>query len=206
MRARALFAGLVTISTVVIAGPASAKASIAGANITGPGLGGGLRIEAPGHGGGLWESGIDVAGGLDDARPNSVEELGLTRGDLGPRYLVSYRFEGWDDPIRQDLYPYAKSGPVTYTPPGQELTVGIRMQIVSGWYRSSPGFLRYLNDQGLPETNPAASTATGEPAPDPAPRTAPWALIVMALVTLAALSLAAPAVRRRVLARSRVNR
>ena len=62
MRARVLFAGLVAISTVVIAGPASAKADIAEANITGPGLEGGLRIEAPDTEG-LWESGIDVAGG-----------------------------------------------------------------------------------------------------------------------------------------------
>ena len=36
MRARVLFAGLVAISTVVIARPASAKADIAEANITGP--------------------------------------------------------------------------------------------------------------------------------------------------------------------------
>jgi hypothetical protein len=48
MRARMPFAGLVAISTVVIAGPASAKVDeITEANITGPGLGGGLRIEAP---------------------------------------------------------------------------------------------------------------------------------------------------------------
>jgi hypothetical protein len=69
MRAGRLFAGLVTISTVVIAGPASAKASIAEANITGPGLGSGLRIEAPDTEG-QWESGIDVAGGLDDTGPS----------------------------------------------------------------------------------------------------------------------------------------
>jgi hypothetical protein len=47
MRARVLFAGLVAISTVAIAGPASAKVSLAEANIAGPGLGGGMRIEAP---------------------------------------------------------------------------------------------------------------------------------------------------------------
>lgn len=84
MRARVLFAGLVAISTVVIAGPASAKASIAEANITGPGLGGGLRIEAP-DSEGLWESGIDVVGGLDDTRADSVESWdGLPR-IWGPR-------------------------------------------------------------------------------------------------------------------------
>jgi hypothetical protein len=114
MRARLLCAGLVAISIVVIAGPAWAKASIAGANITGPGLGGGLRIEAPDTVG-LWESGIHVVGGLDDTRAHSVEELGPTPADLGPRYLVTYRFDFSDVLIRQDLYPYAKAGPVTYT-------------------------------------------------------------------------------------------
>ncbi len=43
------------------------------------------RIEAPDTEV-LWESGMDVAGGLDDARADSVEELGLTPADLGPRY------------------------------------------------------------------------------------------------------------------------
>jgi hypothetical protein len=207
MRARVLFVGLVAISTVAIAGPASAKASIAEANITGPGLGGGLRIEAPDTQG-LWESGIDVVGGLDDTRSDSVEELGLTPADLGPRYLVTYRFEFSDDLIRQDLYPYAKAGPVTYTPPGQEPTVGVNMPITAGWYQSSLGFFQYLVDHGLSETNPVAAVATRKPAPDTASaaQTAPWAGIVVVLVGLAALSLAALAVRRRVLAGGRFNR
>ncbi|HEV8681229.1 MAG TPA: hypothetical protein VGS09_00425 [Actinomycetota bacterium] len=207
MRARVLFAGLVAISTVVTAGPASAKASVAEANITGPGLGGGLRIEAPDTEG-LWESGIDVAGGLDDTRADSVEELGRTPADLGPRYLVTYRFDFSDVLIRQDLYPYAKGGPVTYTPPGQELTAGVNMPITAGWYQSSLGFFHYLVKHGLPETNPVASVATRERAPDTAPgaQTAPWAGIVVVLVGLAALSLAAVAVRRRVLVGGRVNR
>lgn len=206
MRARVLFAGLVAISTVVIARPASAKADIAEANITGPGLGGGIRIEAPDTEG-LWESGIDVVGGLDNARADSVEELGLSPADLGPRYLVTYRFYG-DDLIRQELYPYVKGGPVTYTPPGQEVTAGISMRITAGWYQSSLGFFQYLVDHGLPERNPVASVATGEAAPDAAPEahTAPWTRIVVVLVGLAALSLATLAVRRRVLAGGRVNR
>jgi len=206
MRARVLFAGLVAISTVVIARPASAKADIAEANITGPGLGGGIQIEAPDTEG-LWESGIDVVGGLDDTRADSVEGLGLSPADLGPRYLVTYRFYG-DDLIRQELYSYAKGGPITYTPPGQEVTAGISMQITAGWYQSSLGFFQYLVDHGLPERNPVASVATGEAAPDTAPdaQTAPWTRIVVVLVGLAALSLATLAVRRRVRAVGRVNR
>jgi hypothetical protein len=204
MRARVLVAGLVAISIVIIAGPASAKADITEANIIGPGLEGGLRIEAPDTAG-LWESGIDVAGGLDDTRADSVEELGLRPADLGPKYLVTYRFDlgrgSSDDLIRQDLYPYAKGGPVTCTPPGQELNVGINMSITAGWYQSSLGFFHYLVDHGLPERNPIALVATREPPqiPHQGPRTAPWAGIVVVLMGLG-LSLTALAVRRRVLA------
>ncbi len=201
MRARVVFAGLVAIPTVVIAGPASAKASIAEANITGPGLGGRLRIEAPDTEG-LWESGIDVAGGLDDTRADSVEALGKTPADLGPRYLVTYRFHFSDVLIRQDLYPYAKGGAVTYTPPGQELSAGVNMPITAGWYQSSLGFFHYLVKRGLPETNPVVSVPIRQRAPDTAPggETAPWAGIVVVLLGVAALSLAALALRRRVLA------
>lgn len=191
-----LFAGLVAISTVIIAGPASAKADIAEANIAGPGLEGGIRIEAPDTEG-LWESGIDVVGGLDDTRADSVEELGLSPGDRWPRYLVTYHFYG-DDLIRQELYPYAKGGPVTYTPPGQEVTAGVSMQITAGWYQGSLGFFQYLVDHGLPEENAIASASNSDAARDTAPetRTVPWTRILVVLVVLAALSLATLAVRR----------
>ena len=201
MRARGLFAALVAISTVVIAGPASAKAFIVGANISGPGLGGGLKIEGPDTEG-LWESGIDVSGGLDDTRADEVEELRLTPADLGPRYLVTYRFGlgsgSSDELIRQNLYPYAKGGPVMYTRPSQELAGESNMLITAGWYQSSLGFFHYLVDHGLPGREPVAPVAAREPAPGA--RTPPWAGIVMALVGLTALFLAALAVRRRVLA------
>lgn len=186
MRARVLFAGLVALSIVVIAGPASAKAYIAEANIAGPGLSVRIRIDAPDTKN-LWDSGIDVVGGLDDTRANSVEELGLSPRDLGPRYTITYRFHG-DDLIRQELYPHSKGGPATYTPPGQEVTVGTKMAITHGWYQSSPGFLRYLVDQGLPERNPVI-VATGGSAPPMAQEaaTAPWTGMMVLLVVFAAL-------------------
>jgi hypothetical protein len=194
MKARVLIAGLVVISTMLTAESASAKVSIAGARISGPGLGGVMRIKAPDTEG-LWEAGIDFRSGMDDTRADSVRELGLTRADLGSRYVATYRFEFSDDPIRQDLYPYARGGPVTYTPRGQQLA-GLfgdagDMPITAGWYQSSPGFLRYLMDKGLPERSPVARVATGETAtPGSGVQTAPWQAIVVVVARLTTLLLA----------------
>jgi hypothetical protein len=210
MRTRVLFAGLVAISTVVIASPAPAKVSIAEARITGPETDGEIRIGRR-QTWSLWEYGIGAVGAPPDPRADSVEALGLTPSDLGVTYLVRYRFDrGYpNDVIRQNLYPYAEGGPVTYTPPRQKLT-GLfgehgLMPVIPGWDQSgSVGFLRFLVNHGLPERSPAAAVATGDAAPGTAPdaQTGTSAAVVVALVGLAALSLAlaTAAVRRRMLA------
>ena len=197
-----LLVGLVAVGTVLVAGPASAKVDLVRAEITGPGLAGGLRIKAS-ETYGLWDSGIDMDVPLDDSRVDSVEGLGLTSADLGPKYVVVYRFG--IGRARQDLYPYAKGGPVTYTPPGQELGRGRdlpdflrNMPVIAGWYRSPPIFFRYLVEHGLPATNPAPPADTREPGPDTAPRasTVPLGGIVVVLVGLGALSTTALVARR----------
>lgn len=205
MRTRTLLAMAgALILEVAVAGPASAKAYIAEATVSGPGLGKAMTIAAPDTYG-LWESGIDVAGGLDDRRADSIAALGLTPAELGPRYVAIFRFEvGPDTPadrIRQDLYPYAKGGPITYTPPGQKLTGELGMPIIAGWYETSLRFFRYLVRYGLPERNPVAAVTGPEPAPETTPvaGTAPWAMIALALAGLAALLIAAAPLRRRML-------
>ena len=58
------------------------------------------------------------------------------RGPLGPRYRIVYRmYTGEDEvtPIRQDVYPFARAGCVTYTPRGQ---TAFGQGIASGWYTS----------------------------------------------------------------------
>lgn len=207
MRVRVLFTGVVLMSTVVIGSPASAKVSIAEATITGPGIGGEIRIGRR-HTMSLWEYGIGPIGGApNDARADSVEALGLTPSDLGDRYLVTYRFDpGYrHGPIRQELYPYAEDGPVTFIPPHQKLTglFGDRglLQVIPGWQQSSSsGFLIYLGNHGLPETNSATSAAVGDAAIGTAAegQTSPYTTAVVVLGGLTALSLAALAVRRRV--------
>jgi hypothetical protein len=200
MRARVVLAGLVALSTVVLAEPASAKPAIIEVRISGPSLDGTIRIHAPDRDG-LWESGIDLGGALADFRADSVRELGLAPADLGPRYLVTYRFQSSNALIRQDLHPYAKDGPVTYTPPGQRLTGRARFSITAGWYHSSPGFLGYLVELGLPKGNPVAPVAVDEPAMHAARgnNRPPWEGVAV-LLGLAALCLGALRTRRRRLA------
>jgi hypothetical protein len=190
---------------LAVAAPAAAKWMIAEAHIGGPGLGeDGLAISGPATEG-LWDSGIDVAGGLDDTRADSVEQLGLTANDLGWRYIVIYRVEaGTKEPeiVRQELYPYAKGGPVTYTLPGQRIAEGLPWggAISAGWYQSSPKFFRFLVTQGLPKTPPVVAKPESASHTNPATGPTPWGWIALALAALVALSLAAPRLRRRILA------
>ncbi len=192
MWARMLSAGLVAISTVVISSPASAKPSVTEATITGPGIDGELTIERS-DAATLWEYGI--------SRADSITSPGSTPSDLEVGYLVTYTFRFRDD-IRQDLYPYAQGGPVTYTPPHQELTglFGERgyMRVTAGWYRSrTAGFLGYLVDHGLPERDPVAPVATADAAPDSAlGAEGLWTTILVVLGGSTALFLVSVARRR----------
>jgi hypothetical protein len=204
VRARAPFAAVVGALILVLAPPAVAKVGIAEARISGPGLGQrDLRISAPATEG-MWDSGIDVAGGVDDARAHSVGELGLTTADLGPKYVVTYRLNAGakaPESVRQDLYPYATGGPVTYVPSGQHVAEGRPWggAITAGWYQSSPEFFSCLVEQGLPESNPEVVTGS-ESAVDTASATrpTPWSWTVLTLIGHVAMSLVATR-RRRVL-------
>ena len=213
MRARALFAGTVLVFAMALAGPASAKGAITEANISGPGLGGGsgsigggggggMKIEAPGTDR-MWEAGV-----MEDHKSDSVAELGVPFARLGPRYLVTYRFdfgpEAPDARARQFLYPYADGGPVTYTPPGQVLSAELfESPLPTGWWQAEAGLLDFLVENGLPASAPVAeeAPAAGDVTLDAPPATgsAPWGWILLGLVGLAGLSLTAPGVRRRVL-------
>jgi hypothetical protein len=196
-----LAAGMAAASVLAALAPAAAKGIIAEANISGPGLGGagsasggGMKIEAPAADT-MWE--LSGASWMK-VREDSVSELGLTPADLGPRYLVTYRYHYGpgreDDLIRQQLYPYADGGPVTFTPPGQVLTGEGMAPIGSGWFQADPGFFEFLVEAGLPEAKPLA--AVSQPAP--------WTWILAGLVGLAAVAaLAAPRMRRRILAVTR---
>ena len=114
-------------------------------------------------------------------------------GRLGPRYTITYRVpapDGSTDTIRQDLYPYAGPGPLTYTKPGQPFFDGERTD--GGWYHAGPGLKTMLVDRGLPASAPSSAAGDGSSAFD-----ARWPLLAAGFAGLALLAAASLVVVRR---------
>jgi hypothetical protein len=158
---RACLIGIV-MAALTAAAPAQAKGPIAG-TIDGPGLGGGMTFGGHGEPGGASALGtLAEEGGFFPAAFAQTPDPMLDarpKGDLGPRYAVTYRVpgpHGKEDLIRQDLYPYAQGGPVTYTKPGQPFFG--RQETRGGWYQGSPRLKEMLVSKGLPPTRPAATS------------------------------------------------
>jgi hypothetical protein len=78
---------------------------------------------------------------------------------LGPKYTIVYSLPGpTAGVVRQELYPYAAGGPVTYTKAAQPVFDWPRTR--GGWYVAPPGFKETLVELGLPRTAPGASHQT----------------------------------------------
>ena len=80
-------------------------------------------------------------------------------GFLGPRYTIVWKVPGGEGVtfrIRQDLYPYARGGGVTYMKPGQPI---FDMTTSGGWY-ANPELKRTLVSLGLPRGVPGRASGT----------------------------------------------
>jgi len=120
---------------------------------------------------------------------------------LGPRYTITWTFQddSGNDRIRQHVYPYAATGPVTFMPAGQpifdETTIG-------GWYQATNSLRQQLISLGLPDRKALESAASPAPAPashQPAPPASPpvaWPRVVAVAGLLLAAG-AALVLRRR---------
>jgi hypothetical protein len=73
---------------------------------------------------------------------------GRPLGELGPRFAIDWTVPapGSTHRVRQDVYPYAREGAMTYTRPGQPI---FDQKTVGGWYRAY-GLKRTLMALGLP--------------------------------------------------------
>ena len=125
-------------------------------------------MEGPGGGGGITFSGDEGSGPLGNltqqsgwfaqAFPQESEPCCRPKGGLGPKYTVTYtvpRDMNRTVTIRQDMYPYASPGPVTYMAPGQPI---FDMETPGGWFQAGADLKETLVAAGLAETAPGGSS------------------------------------------------
>jgi hypothetical protein len=80
-------------------------------------------------------------------------------GDLGPRLVVAWEVPGPSGPpavVRQDVYPFAAAGPLTYMAPGQAV---VGTTTYGGWFRAPAGLADDLVAAGIPISRPVAAEA-----------------------------------------------
>jgi hypothetical protein len=162
MRRLVLLAAVV--AGLAVATAAQAKGPIA-ATIDGPGPSGGISLGGngePGSGAPLGNL-ADQSGLFPAAFRQSPDPMLADRptGDLGPRYTITYRLpgpNGEESTIRQNAYPNAQGGPVTYTAPGQRFfgTESTR----GGWYRAAPALKATVLQAGQPRAAPSGGSAS----------------------------------------------
>jgi hypothetical protein len=164
LKVRALGAAVLVAALLAIPATAMAKGAVA-VTIKGPGLKAPITVRGVGEPGGDGQlADLSTQAGLFAAMFGQQGEQGeqgqilsaRPGGDLGPRYAASYTVpvDNGSVEVRQDLYPYAPGGPVTYTEPGQPLWSG--EQVVGGWFRAPSTLPAVLTSLGVPSRAPLA--------------------------------------------------
>jgi hypothetical protein len=148
MRLRILVTAILATGVLLLPTSAQAKGAT-DVTVTGPGLAAPIRLGNASPDGTsanrLWQ-----AAGLLVSNPDRISDNVPQKGALGPRYRATFHWlVGPDEttPIRQELYPFADSGALSFTPPGQkELDWAPR----GGWYQAGPELTLLLADAGVP--------------------------------------------------------
>jgi hypothetical protein len=157
MRTRSL---LLVVAAVLAFPTAAGAKGPSEATISGPGLDPPLAISGTEGSGdlGLLVSGTGFFPAAFDQSPDPMlRKRPAVR--LGPRYEIVYRVPGPHsvaDRLRQDLYPYAAGGPLSYMRPGQPFW---EQRTRGGWYRGTAELRRMLVRAGLPAKAPTAGSA-----------------------------------------------
>jgi hypothetical protein len=208
-------AALAVSAAIVVAAAAPAVAKGADqATITGPGLAKPIVLTGmgePGSGNSLGllseGSGMFVAMfGTDGVGPDLTENQPTAA--LGPKYEIAYRVPGGGpapDILKQDLYPFADGGPVSYTKAGQAAMGG---KTRGGWYRAPSSFRAVLTTIGIPDSVAPTTNTAAPSSPASAVVAAPQTrvdnhssnapvYVILAAVLLAAIAAAVLVVRRR---------
>jgi hypothetical protein len=129
---------LAALALVALALPAVAAAKEPSqASISGPGFSQTLKMQDPANLSGTKLAELtDESGFFPSAVGQSPNPMLPSRptGRLGPRYTIVWTVPaGTTQRVRQDLYPYARGGAVTYTRPGQPI---YDTTTRGGWYRN----------------------------------------------------------------------
>jgi hypothetical protein len=189
-----VFAATVGLVVAAWAAPALAKGPDQ-ATITGPGLDAPIVVTGWGEpgsngdlggladGSGLFVVMFSPAGSDPQLHPEPPT------GELGAKYEISYRVPDGTptgSTVRQDLYPQASGGPVTYTESGQ---VAFGGATAGGWFRAPRTFTAVLQTLGLPTTPvtaPQAAPAAVQSPDEALSATTPWIAGGLAAVLLLA--------------------
>lgn len=147
MRLRILFAALLITGIVLV--PTSAEAKGAkDMTVAGPGLDAPIRLTNT-VGPGVLANDIADKSGLFRQDPDR-RTASRPPGDLGPRYLATYAWltgPNETTPLRQELYPFANGGALSYTRHEQGITDFVPD---GGWYRAGPELTLLLINAGVP--------------------------------------------------------
>ena len=233
-------------SLMCYASPAAAKGNIptrSYAVIAGPGLSHPIVFVAPwkesvggfstGEGDlflGLAESSGALPAGKLETEPGEYIPSGVlpidevpSKAARGPRYRLTWFRDGVKDVAKQDIYPYAPSGPLVYTFPSSRRALIVlfgRFQapahLWTGWGRATSFALKNtLQFYGLPTVAPAVTAGLGNGPTSSVPTDAPsappniasvaptsragpvLAVVLVAVILLAVLATAFPWIRRR---------
>jgi hypothetical protein len=149
---------LFVLFAATLLAPAALAKGPSEASITGPGLSKTIAFKGMNDASKLTEY-TGVFPSAFGQSPNPMLE-GRPVGKLGPKYTIRYVVPGPNSKtyrLRQDLYPYAKSGAVTYMKPGQAI---FDSKTIGGWYPAGDALKQLLVRAGLPRTAPRASSGT----------------------------------------------
>src|SRR5439155_2955889 len=121
------------------------------ASISGPGFSKTLKPQAAGDFSNTALGHLTFRSGFFPAAVGQIPDpmlSGRPAGKLGPRYTIVWTVPGGGNThrIRQDIYPYARGGAVTYMKPGQPI---FDMRTRGGWYTAT-GLKQLLVHEGLP--------------------------------------------------------
>ena len=146
---------VLVLAALAVPAAASAKGPSEG-SISGPGFSKVVKVLYDGGGGSPGDNLAQESGFFPAAFGQSPDPM-LHRkpaGPLGPRYTIAWKVPGGGGEtfrFRQDVYPYARGGAVSFTKPGQPI---FGASARGGWYRG-PALKRTLVALGLPRSAPS---------------------------------------------------